>query len=248
MSKKKILRCNLSLLIAAIISMLLVALGFAITAYTYENQKKTALESTEKIFDISSMHIEEKLFNLIHSVESIVAMSSVLESLGVGGEENMSMLLPYFKQSFRKIPWMESFYVGYGDGSFFMIQALRENKNIRMAVAAPVQAAYAVKSIAPVADGGRQPRAPRGCSRSGSLRIWRGRISRRLLRLQKLNRVRALNQDRRRYRQHENLRLARLDKISAVALSFILLASRAGSAGSVMPHLMCDGRLYCWAD
>jgi HD-GYP domain-containing protein (c-di-GMP phosphodiesterase class II) len=156
MNKKKILRCSLSLLIAAIISMLLIALGVAITYYTYENQKKTALESTEKIFDVSSMHIEEKLFSLIHSVESIVAISSGLESLGVWGEETMSLLLPYFQQSFTNIPWMESFYVGHDDGSFFMIQTIRENEKISRAIAAPVQAAYAVKSIAPVVDGERQ--------------------------------------------------------------------------------------------
>ncbi len=156
MNKKKKLRCNLSLLIAAIISMLLVALGVAITAYTYDNQKKTALESTEKIFDMSSMNIEEKLFSMIHSVESIVAMSSVLEGLGDASEEGMSVLLPYFKQSFSNIPWIESIYAGHDDGSFFMIQAIRENENISRAIDAPLQAAYAVKSITSAIHGERQ--------------------------------------------------------------------------------------------
>ncbi len=156
MNKKKIFRCNLSLLIAAIISMLLVALGVAITAYTYENQKKTALESTEKIFELSSMQTEEKISSLIHSVESFVAMSSVLQGLGNGNEESMLHLLPYFKQSFVAIPWMESFYVGYGDGTFYMVQAIREDAILSRALAVPARTAFTVKSVTPCVDGEQQ--------------------------------------------------------------------------------------------
>jgi HD-GYP domain-containing protein (c-di-GMP phosphodiesterase class II) len=149
-------RCNLAFVIGCIISGLIVALGVAITFYTYDNQKQTALETTEKIFDLSSIQTEKKLKGLIHSVESFVTMTSALQALGAGGEERMNLLLPYFKQSFVTIPWMESFYVGHRDGSFYMIQAIRGNELIRKAHFAPDNTAYSVKMIFPFSDGQQQ--------------------------------------------------------------------------------------------
>lgn len=46
---KRRLRFSLALILGVLISLLLVALGFGITYYTYESQKKTALETTERI-------------------------------------------------------------------------------------------------------------------------------------------------------------------------------------------------------
>jgi HD-GYP domain-containing protein (c-di-GMP phosphodiesterase class II) len=152
----KIFRCNLALIIGFIISCLIIALGIAITFYTYGNQKQTALKTTETIFELSSIQTEEELSGLIHSVESFVTMSSALQTLGAGGEDRMNILLPYFKQSFVAIPWMESFYVGYSDGSFYMIQAVRDNELIRQATFAPDQTAYSVKMIIPFGGGEHQ--------------------------------------------------------------------------------------------
>ncbi len=153
---KKPFRCNLSLLIGLIFSALLVSLGLVVTLYSYETQKKATLESTETIFELSSIQIEEKLSGLINSVKSFVSMSSVLNSLEGGEVEKMSVLLPYFNQSFITIPWMESIYVGYGDGSFYMIQSLRDKEQIRQATSAPALAAYSMKTIPPASDRNRK--------------------------------------------------------------------------------------------
>jgi len=143
---------SLALTIGIMISSLLVILGIGITYYTYENQKRTALETTEKIFEFSSRQTGDKLFSMIHSVESFVAVSSALDSIGGGEMENLSLLLPYFNQSFTTLPWMTSFYVGYNDGAFYMIQAIKNNELIRNAFSAPEKAAYAVKIIVPASD------------------------------------------------------------------------------------------------
>ena len=141
------IRFSLALTIGIMISALLVALGGIVTYYTYENQKKTALLNTEKIFQFSSIQTEEKLFTMIHSVESFVAVSSALKSIGRNNVENLSLLLPYFNQSFQSLPWMTSFYAGLDDGSFYMIQALRDNEFLREVYSAPEEAVYAVKTI-----------------------------------------------------------------------------------------------------
>jgi len=147
--RKKLFRCNLSLLIGALFSILLVTLGLIITLYSYNVQKKRVLEATEAVFELSSVHTEEKLSGLIQTVQSFVSISSALQTLGAGDAEKMSILIPYFRESFVTIPWMESFYVGYADGSFYMIQAIRENQKLRDATLAPDHAAYSLKTIPP---------------------------------------------------------------------------------------------------
>ena len=147
---------SLALTIGAILTLLLIALGFSITFYTYNNQKKTTLDTTEKIFEISSQQTEEKLYTLIHTVESFVSVSAALENIGGGRLENLALLLPYFHQSFVALPWMDSFYVGYNSGAFYMIHAIRDNELIRNTFSAPDNAEYAVK-IDPVRFQQRQP-------------------------------------------------------------------------------------------
>ncbi|MEN8198883.1 MAG: HD domain-containing phosphohydrolase [Thermodesulfobacteriota bacterium] len=152
---KKPFRCRLALAIGLIISMLLTALGVTTTLYTYDSQKKKTMESTERIFGLSSRYTEEKLSGLLHSVKSFVTVSSVLESLGSSEKKNLDILLPYFKQSFLAIPWMQSFYVGHPDGSFYMIQAI-ENDGAAIKAEAPAKAAYRIKSITHDVDGQRR--------------------------------------------------------------------------------------------
>lgn len=152
----RVLCWNLDLVIGVMISVLIISLGIAITFYTYESQKKTALENTGKIFDLSSRQIEGKLSGLLHSVENFVTITSVLEGLDKDRRSNINVLLPYFKQSFDSLPWMEAFYVGYDDGSFYMIQDLRGYDLIREAVKAPETASFSIKKINPAASDGQK--------------------------------------------------------------------------------------------
>jgi HD-GYP domain-containing protein (c-di-GMP phosphodiesterase class II) len=142
-------RWNLALIIGAIISSLIIALGAVITYFTYENQKKTALDNTNKIFEFSSQQIEGQLSALLNSIENFVVISSALEGLGGTSQDNRDILLPYLDKSFSALPWMEAFFVGYEDGSFYMIQDLRGNDVVREAVEAPAAAAYCIKVIPP---------------------------------------------------------------------------------------------------
>ena len=152
------LKCSLSLLIGLVFCSLLVALGLIITLYSYEIQKQRKLVSTEAIFDLSSKHTEETLSTLIGSVKSFVTTSSELNSLGVGEVDTMTVLMPYFKQSFINIPWMESFYVGYADGLFYMVHSIQNNEQITKDNFAPERAAYSLKMIPAATNEERQIR------------------------------------------------------------------------------------------
>ncbi len=138
---------SLALILGVIITILLVGLGASITFYTYQIQSRKAFVDTEAIFDANSQRTEEKLRGLIHAVESFVTVSSVLEELKLKETDEFFLLLPYFHQSFLNIPWMDSFYVGYENGSFSMIHAIRNNESIRSAFSAPEDTAYVIKNI-----------------------------------------------------------------------------------------------------
>ncbi len=154
--KKQILRCSLAIIIGGVVSSLLILLGLIITFYSYDTYKRETLQFTENVFELNSIYTEEKLSGMIDSVKNFVTVSSALQNLGVGGPGEFFILLPYFRQSFLTIPWMESFYVGYSDGSFSMIQAIRDNEQIRQAVLAPKNAAYSVKTIPSGTDKNKQ--------------------------------------------------------------------------------------------
>jgi len=155
-TSEKFFRCKLSLLIGFVFCTLLIILGLIITLYSFETQKQRTLETTEKVFELSSQYTEEKLAGLIDTVKSFVTVSSALQSLGATRVEKLPALLPYLKQSFTTIPWMDSFYVGYGDGSFYMVQAIRDRAHIRKKTEAPKEAAYSIKIIPPATTVDRQ--------------------------------------------------------------------------------------------
>jgi len=144
---------SLRLVMSALITLLLLGLGLGIIFYTFSQARKNALVTTGNIFELNAQQIEEKFAFTIDTVTSFVAVSSTLKSLGVQEMEGLKSLLPYFRQSFTSIPWMSAVYVGYGNGDFFMIQALRDNKYARATLSAPEQAAYMVKRIVHGAQG-----------------------------------------------------------------------------------------------
>jgi len=146
---KKITRFSLALTIGVMFSTLFIALGVSVTYYTFQNQKTTALQTTDKFFAINSEQVENRLLGMIHSVESFVSASSALGNFGVDEVKNISTLLPYFHQSFSTLPWMTAIYVGRKDGSFYMIEAIHNSPQSQNAFSVPDEAAYAVKTIAP---------------------------------------------------------------------------------------------------
>lgn len=146
MSKEKT-RFSLAFAIGVMFSALLVILGVNVTYYTFQNQKNTALRTTDRFFAISSKQTEDKLLAMIQSVESFVNASSALKGFGVDEVENISALLPYFHQSFTTIPWLNAVYAGRDNGSFYMIESIRDNPKTQKAFSAPGNAAYAVKII-----------------------------------------------------------------------------------------------------
>lgn len=144
---------SLRLIMSALITLLLLGLGLGIISYTYFQARKNALILTENMFEMNAQQIEEKLAFTIDAVTSFVAVSSTLKSFGAQEMEGLKSFLPYFRQSFASIPWMSAVYVGYGNGDFYMIQALRDNGHDREILSAPEQAVYMEKRIVHGAQG-----------------------------------------------------------------------------------------------
>ena len=138
---------TLQLSISSLITILLVVLGTTITWYTYENQKRDTLKSTGEIFERSAMQTSQNIATLMGPVETFINLSTQLEMVGTIYRERRLELLPYFVQALRNTPWLANVAVGYTNGDFLVVWALRGNEKLMKQTSAPADAAYLVKII-----------------------------------------------------------------------------------------------------
>jgi len=139
-------RMSLQLSISSLLTVLLVVLGGAITGYTYEGQKKETLQSTGVIFKRAAEQTSQSLKALMEPVGNFISLSTQLEKIS-GGRQQRLDLLPYFVQALRNTRWLANVSVGYSNGDFIVIWALRGNELLSRQTAAPKKAAYLVKLI-----------------------------------------------------------------------------------------------------
>ncbi len=152
MSFFQIPRFSLKITIGTLMAILLVFLGITIYYLTYKNQKKTTLNSTQKVFDYASAQTQEKLYALIAPVETFVELSARLDRLDARGNLHFPDYLPYMFQSLQSTPWMSSVYLGNEDGDFYMLESLLNNEGAHTAVSAPKDAAFFLKHVGAIGE------------------------------------------------------------------------------------------------
>jgi len=140
-------RVSLQLSISSLLTILLVVLGSAITWYTFESQKKETLQSTGVIFKRAAEQTSQSLKALMVPVENFIRLSTQLEKVSSSNRQQRLDLLPYFVQALRNTRWLANVSVGYSNGDFIVIWALRGNELLNRQTAAPKEAAYLVKLI-----------------------------------------------------------------------------------------------------
>lgn len=127
--------------------LLIVILGATLIYFTFETQKKSTIETTNKLFEYSSTQTKEKLFSLIAPAETFVELSSRLSGNGMSDQSKFMAFLPYMFQSLLSTPWISSVYIGYENGDFLMIESLHDDPKTRIALSAPKEAAFFLKKI-----------------------------------------------------------------------------------------------------
>ncbi|OAE12450.1 hypothetical protein AZH11_13620 [Pseudomonas simiae] len=142
------LHVHISVMFTVLLLLACVLLGL----FNYRQTTRVILSSSENLFNRIEQDIRLDLhatYEPIRHLLSLLAINPATESLNL--EQRLTLLKP-FSQSLKDNPDLDSLYLGYGNGDFFMVRPLR-TAALKTLLKAPEAAAYKVWSIEHDASG-----------------------------------------------------------------------------------------------
>lgn len=136
----------LHLCISAMFTGVLLLVGAAMGYNSYRQATAIILSSSEQVFEGVQHDIQQDLASTFQPARQALGFLAVDERIGAARLDQRLALLPAFDQALRGAPRLASLYIGYANGDFFMVRALR-NATQRTALQAPSQARLQVWSI-----------------------------------------------------------------------------------------------------
>ncbi|HKU86804.1 MAG TPA: HD domain-containing phosphohydrolase [Casimicrobiaceae bacterium] len=151
-SRSHALRLPLTVCLALLLGGAVIGVGGALAIHHYLQTSRIVFDATASVF--TRMGRESAL-----ALEGTTAPAKLLvEVLAVGDVATAANLdtrmrhLPPFAEALRRNPALSALYVGYGDGSFFLVRPLRDAA-IRATFEAPADATFTVQSVEARAGG-----------------------------------------------------------------------------------------------
>ncbi|WXL27358.1 HD domain-containing phosphohydrolase [Ectopseudomonas mendocina] len=139
-------RFALHIHISLLFSLLLLGSGAILGIFNYQQTSKIILDSSSKLFEQMSNNVEADLKGTYQPIRFMLNLLARNEQLNRRDRHTRMVMLPLFVQALVDNPRLTSIYVGYPDGSFYMVRALR-NQQTRDIFYAPPEAAYQIWSI-----------------------------------------------------------------------------------------------------
>jgi HD-GYP domain-containing protein (c-di-GMP phosphodiesterase class II) len=139
-------RLPLHVHISVMFTFLLLLTGVVLGLFNYHQTTQIILSSSEKLFDRIEQDVRLDLqatYQPIRHLLSLLADTPAARSADL--EQRLALLKP-FSQSLTDNPALASLYLGYANGDFFMVRALR-TVALKAQLQAPQAAAYQVWSI-----------------------------------------------------------------------------------------------------
>jgi HD-GYP domain-containing protein (c-di-GMP phosphodiesterase class II) len=139
-------RFALHIHISLLFSLLLLGSGIILGIFNYQQTSKIILDSSSQLFGQMRNSVEADLKGTYQPIRSMLNLLARNEQLSGRDRHARMVMLPIFTQALIDNPRLTSIYVGYPNGSFYMVRALR-NQTTRELFYAPPEAAYQVWSI-----------------------------------------------------------------------------------------------------
>ncbi|MBV4488319.1 HD domain-containing protein [Pseudomonas sp. SWRI153] len=139
-------RLPLHVHISVMFTFLLLLTGVVLGLFNYHQTTQIILSSSEKLFDRIEQDVRLDLhatYQPIRHLLSLLADTPAAQSVDL--EQRLPLLKP-FSQALTDNPALASLYLGYANGDFFMVRALRTTA-LKAQIQAPEAAAYQVWSI-----------------------------------------------------------------------------------------------------
>jgi HD-GYP domain-containing protein (c-di-GMP phosphodiesterase class II) len=144
---KKFTRYPLQLEIATVFTVLITVLGLSLVWYNYQESKKITLLAANDMFEQISALTAANIQQLYAPAEALVDLTAQLKIIETTATQQRESLLNYFFESLRLAEHISSIYIGYDNGAFFLVRAIRNDDAVRQSLGAPPQAGFAVNSI-----------------------------------------------------------------------------------------------------
>jgi HD-GYP domain-containing protein (c-di-GMP phosphodiesterase class II) len=139
-------RFALHIHISVLFTLLLLASGTVLGLFNYQQTSKIILSSSEQLFKQMREKVENDLHHTYQPIRLMLNMLVRNDQLAGRDRHARMALLPTISQALRDNPKLASIYIGYADGSFFMVRPMR-SEMLREIFVAPSNAAYQVWSI-----------------------------------------------------------------------------------------------------
>ncbi|UVL92928.1 HD domain-containing protein [Pseudomonas siliginis] len=152
-------RLPLHVHISVMFTFLLLLTGVVLGLFNYHQTTQIILSSSEKLFDRIEQDVRLDLQATYQPIRNLLSLLADTPAAQASDLEQRLPLLKPFSQSLTDNPALASLYLGYTNGDFFMVRALR-TPALKAQLQAPEAAAYQVWSI---------EHAPQGAVRSQSL-------------------------------------------------------------------------------
>ncbi|WP_460161134.1 HD domain-containing phosphohydrolase [Pseudomonas sp. S2_B10] len=152
-------RLPLHVHISVMFTFLLLLTGVVLGLFNYHQTTQIILSSSEKLFDRIEQDVRLDLQATYQPIRNLLSLLADTPAAHASDLEQRLPLLKPFSQSLTDNPALASLYLGYANGDFFMVRALR-TPALKAQLQAPEAAAYQVWSI---------EHAPQGAIRSQSL-------------------------------------------------------------------------------
>jgi HD-GYP domain-containing protein (c-di-GMP phosphodiesterase class II) len=136
------LHVHICALFALLLLLVCIALGFL----NYRQTSQMIATSSERLFDRIQHDVQKDLSNTYQPIRHLLSLLSLDPATQSIDLESRLALLPSFIQALRDNPMLNSLYLGYRNGDFFMVRPLSSD-TIKQRFDAPSGASYQVWSI-----------------------------------------------------------------------------------------------------
>jgi len=140
------LRLPLTLCLALLLVGVVLAVGTALVLYNYRQTTRVVDSAAQMLFDDTAREVALELDRDLMPAQLLVQVVSTQSITRATSLESRLRELATLARALEQDPALTAVYVGYGDGSFFLVRALRDDAT-RAAVRAPPAARFAVQSV-----------------------------------------------------------------------------------------------------
>ena len=133
--------------IGALFTTLILVLGATLVLYNFSRHRALALDAAAALFSEVARNAAGAARELYAPVEALVEQSA---RLNVGGGETLDELplsIDYFAESLASHRQLDAIYLGFDDGNFFLVRALRGDALTHRLLDAPDDTAFVVQRI-----------------------------------------------------------------------------------------------------